>query len=70
MAKFDLSRGTETGKNELATRIIQKGFGETDAIAGHDMIDFYKYQQNVIGCPTVRELQSDWEGYFDELDNA
>jgi len=33
--------------------------------------DFGNYQYIIIGCPTwnVGELQADWEGYFDELDN-
>ncbi|MBC6475411.1 MAG: flavodoxin FldA [Hormoscilla sp. GM102CHS1] len=76
MAKIGLFYGTQTGNTESAAQEIQKEFGGEDVVALHDMAevedsDFGNYQYIIIGCPTwnVGELQADWEGYFDELDN-
>ncbi|MBC6478993.1 MAG: flavodoxin FldA [Hormoscilla sp. GM7CHS1pb] len=76
MAKIGLFFGTQTGNTETAAQGIQKEFGGEDVVALHDMAevedsDFDNYQCIIVGCPTwnVGELQADWEGYFDELDN-
>jgi len=76
MAKIGLFYGTQTGNTEAAAQTIQKEFGGEAVVALHDMAevensDFDNYQYIIIGCPTwnVGELQADWEGYFDELDN-
>jgi len=76
MAKIGLFFGTQTGNTEAAAQRIQKEFGGEAVVALHDMAevedgDFDNYQYIIIGCPTwnIGELQADWEGYFDELDN-
>ena len=76
MAKIGLFYGTQTGNTESAAEMIQKEFGGEDVVALHDMAeaedsDFANYECLIIGCPTwnIGEMQSDWEGFFDELDN-
>ncbi|MBO1346757.1 MAG: flavodoxin FldA [Hormoscilla sp. GUM202] len=76
MAKIGLFFGTQTGNTESAAEAIQKEFGGEAVVALHDMAqvedsDFDNYQYIIVGCPTwnVGELQADWEGYFDDLDN-
>lgn len=77
MAKIGLFYGTTTGKTETAAEMIQAEFGGEDVVALHEISevedsDFEQYEYIIIGCPTwnIGELQSDWEGYFDELDNV
>ena len=77
MEKFDIVHSTETGNTESSARIIHKKIGGADVVEIHDMgeleeSDFDKHKPIIIACPTgnVSELQRDWEGYFDELDNA
>jgi flavodoxin I len=76
MSKIGLFFGTTTGKTELVAETIQKEFGGEDVVTLHNIIDaeeddFADYQYLIIGCPTwnIGELQSDWDGYFPELDN-
>ena len=76
MAKIGLFYGTQTGNTESAAEMIQKEFGGDDVVTLHDMAeaedgDFANYECLIIGCPTwnIGEMQSDWEGFFDELDN-
>ncbi len=76
MAKIGLFFGTTTGKTESVAEMIQKEFGGESVVKLHNIIDveasdFEDYQYVIIGCPTwnVGELQSDWEGFFPELDN-
>ena len=66
--------GTQTGNTESAAEEIQQAFG-SGLVNLHDMAradagDFDDYQCLIIGCPTwnIGELQSDWEGFFPELD--
>ncbi|MEO1430773.1 MAG: flavodoxin FldA [Cyanobacteria bacterium J06633_8] len=73
--KIGLFFGTTTGKTESAAEIIEKAFG--DSVAKHDIAegepsDLADYECLIIGCPTwnIGELQSDWEGWFDELDDV
>jgi len=75
MAKIGLFYGTQTGNTQTAAEFIQKEFGgnsvvELYDIASADTDDFEQYECLIIGCPTwnIGELQSDWEGFFDELD--
>lgn len=75
MAKIGLFYGTETGKTEIVAEMIQQEFGGNDVIDLMDIgnaepADFERYNQIIIGCPTwnIGELQRDWEGFYDELD--
>ncbi|WP_414579228.1 flavodoxin FldA [Anabaena sp. CCY 9402-a] len=72
--KIGLFYGTQTGKTESVAEIIRDEFG--DGVTLHDMsqaeaADFDEYQCVIVGCPTwnIGELQSDWEGFFPELDD-
>ncbi|PLZ87192.1 flavodoxin [Fischerella thermalis CCMEE 5198] len=76
MSKIGLFFGSTTGKTELVTQTIQKEFGGDDVVTLHNIMDadeddFADYQYLIIGCPTwnIGELQSDWEGFFPQLDN-
>ncbi|MBH8553277.1 flavodoxin FldA [Nostocaceae cyanobacterium CENA357] len=73
--KIGLFYGTQTGKTESVAEIIEDEFGD-DVVTLQDIsqaetADFDEYQYLIIGCPTwnIGELQSDWEGFFPELDN-
>ncbi|MDF5724586.1 MAG: flavodoxin FldA [Rhizonema sp. PD37] len=76
MSQVGLFFGTTTGKTESVAEIIQKEFGGESVVTLHNIADaedsdFEDYQYVIVGCPTwnIGELQSDWEGYFTELDN-
>ncbi|NEO55430.1 MAG: flavodoxin FldA [Okeania sp. SIO3B5] len=76
MSKIGLFVGTTTGKTESAAEMVQEEFGGEDIVTIHNMDevnteDFDGYQNIIIASPTwnIGELQSDWEGFFDELDN-
>ena len=76
MSKIGLFYGTTTGKTESAAEIIQQELGGEDVVTMHEISevedsDFDDYENLIIGCPTwdVGELQADWQGYYDELDN-
>jgi flavodoxin I len=76
MSKIGLFYGTTTGKTESAAEMIKDALGGDDIVTMHDIADvnsdeFSQYENIIIGCPTwnIGELQSDWEGYIDELDN-
>lgn len=76
MSKIGLFYGTTTGKTESAAEMIRDALGGEDVVTLHDIADvdgdeFSQYENIIIGCPTwnIGELQSDWDGYFDELDN-
>ncbi|MGF1519477.1 MAG: flavodoxin FldA [Nodosilinea sp.] len=75
MTKIGLFFGTQTGNTETLAEAIQAEFGGDDVVTLHDIADaspddFAEYPCLIIGCPTwnIGELQSDWEGFFDELD--
>lgn len=75
MSTIGLFYGSTTGKTEFVVEIIQKEIGE-DVVTLHNIADvenddFEEYQNLIIACPTwnIGELQSDWDGYFSELDN-
>ncbi len=74
--KIGLFYGTQTGNTESAAEIIRDQFGDSvvtlEDISEADTSDFDQYQCLIIGCPTwnIGELQSDWEGFFPELDNV
>ena len=74
MSQIGLFYGSTTGKTESVVEIIQKEFGE-DVLTLHNIIDvedsdFEEYENIIIACPTwnIGELQSDWDGYFPDLD--
>ncbi|MBD2198063.1 MULTISPECIES: flavodoxin FldA [Calothrix] len=73
--KIGLFYGTQTGKTESVAEIIRDEFGDSVVtlhdISQADTADFDDYQYLIIGCPTwnIGELQSDWEGFFTELDD-
>ncbi|HIK39088.1 flavodoxin FldA [Thermoleptolyngbya sp. M55_K2018_002] len=75
MAKIGLFFGTQTGNTQAIAEQIQKEFGgdgvvELIDIADASPEDFEAYECVIVGCPTwnIGELQSDWEGFYDELD--
>lgn len=75
MAKIGLFYGTQTGNTETVSELIQKEFGgesvvELEEICNADPSDFSNYDCIIVGCPTwnVGELQSDWEGFYEDLD--
>jgi flavodoxin I len=75
MSKIGLFYGTQTGKTETVAEIIQKELGGEQVVdlqdmANADVEDLAQYDFLIIGCPTwnIGELQSDWEGVYDELD--
>jgi flavodoxin I len=76
MSKIGLFYGTQTGNTQTIAEQIQKEFGgksvvELYDISGADTSDFEGYECIVVGCPTwnVGELQADWDGFYEELDN-
>lgn len=75
MSKIALFFGTQTGNTETIAEAIQAQMGGDSVvtiydIASADPSDFDAYDCLIIGCPTwnIGELQSDWEGFYDELD--
>lgn len=77
MAKIGLFYGTQTGNTESIAQVIQEKMGGESAVSLHDIVDvstddFELYECIIIGCPTwnTGELQSDWEGLYDELDEV
>ncbi|NET28847.1 flavodoxin FldA [Okeania sp. SIO1I7] len=76
MSKIGLFVGSTTGKTESTAEMVQEEFGGDDVVTIHNMDevkteDFDGYQNIIIASPTwnIGELQSDWEGFFDELEN-
>jgi flavodoxin I len=77
MSKIGLFFGTQTGNTETIAEQIQKEFGGESIVALNDVSqaeasDLNEYNCLIIGCPTwnIGEMQSDWEGLYDELDNV
>lgn len=76
MAKIGLFFGTQTGNTQSIAELIQRELGGDSVVDLLDVSnietdDFNDYECLIIGCPTwnIGELQSDWEGLYDELDN-
>ncbi|WP_250123917.1 flavodoxin FldA [Chroococcidiopsis sp. CCMEE 29] len=76
MSNIGLFLGSTTGKTEYVAEMIQKEFGGEDIVTLHNIAEvedseFEQYQYLLIACPTwnIGELQSDWDGFFPELDN-
>lgn len=77
MAKIGLFFGTQTGNTETIAEAIQTAFGGDSVVTLHnvadiELSDFDDYSNLIIGCPTwnIGELQSDWEGLYNELDDV
>jgi flavodoxin I len=77
MTKVALFFGTQTGNTETVAELIQQHLGGADVVTLHDVADaspsdFEDYDCLIIGCPTwnIGELQSDWEGVYDDLDDV
>ncbi len=75
MSKIGLFFGTQTGNTEAAAEMIQLALGGESVVTLHDVAEadldeLGEYDCLIIGCPTwnIGELQSDWEGLYDELD--
>lgn len=76
MSKIGIFIGSTTGKTESVAEMIKSEFGGEEVVIIHDISeadvnDFDSYQNLIIASPTwdIGELQSDWEGFFEELDN-
>ncbi|NES97622.1 MAG: flavodoxin FldA [Desertifilum sp. SIO1I2] len=74
MSKVGLFFGTTTGKTESVAEMIQQELGE-EVVTLHDISsadesDFENYEYLIVACPTwnIGELQSDWDGFFPQLD--
>ncbi|OKH18806.1 flavodoxin FldA [[Limnothrix rosea] IAM M-220] len=77
MAKIGLFFGTQTGNTEEIAEAIQAALGGADVVDVFDVADietdiFDSYEYLIIGCPTwdIGELQSDWDGLYEDLDNV
>ncbi|AFZ55358.1 flavodoxin FldA [Cyanobacterium aponinum UTEX 3222] len=75
MAKIGLFFGTQTGNTETIAESIFEALGGDSIVDLYDVADvdintLGEYQYLIIGCPTwnVGELQSDWEGLYEDLD--
>lgn len=75
MAKIGLFYGTQTGNTQSVAEYIQKEFGGDSVVDLYDVADaevsdLEQYACIIVGCPTwnIGELQSDWEGLYEELD--
>lgn len=75
MAKIGLFFGTQTGNTESIAQTIQKELGgdsvvDLQDVAQAEVEDLAEYEYLIIGCPTwnIGELQSDWEGLYEDLE--
>lgn len=72
--KIGLFYGTTTGVTESIAETIKELLGDDVVdlydIAEADAEDFSEYEYLIIGCATwnIGDLQSDWEDFFDNLD--
>ena len=75
MSKIGLFYGTTTGKTEEAAAAIKDAFGGDLVtlvdVAQAEVSDLSDYEYIIIGCPTwnIGELQGDWEGLYEDLDD-
>ena len=75
MSKIGLFFSTQTGKTESIAEMIRDEFGDGEIdlhdMSSVDISDFDGYTKLIIGSPTwnIGELQSDWDGFFPELDS-
>lgn len=76
MSQIGLFYGSTTGKTEDIAERIQEALGGEDVVTLHDISeaensDFEQYNNLIIASPTwdIGELQSDWDGYYPDLDD-
>lgn len=74
MSNIGLFYGSTTGKTEYVAEMIQKEFWDDVTlynITDAENSDFKDYRNLIIACPNwnIGNLQSDWDGYFPELDD-
>ncbi|MGK7941854.1 MAG: flavodoxin FldA [Crocosphaera sp.] len=76
MSNIGLFYGTQTGKTEDAAKTIHSALGGDSVVDLIDIADveakaLEDYQYLIIGCPTwnIGELQGDWDGLYDDLDD-
>ncbi len=76
MNKIGLFYGTQTGKTEAVAEMIQTELGGEDTVDLQDIStvepkELENYDYLIIGCPTwnIGELQGDWDGIYDDLDD-
>ncbi|AFY37719.1 flavodoxin [[Leptolyngbya] sp. PCC 7376] len=77
MAKIGLFFGTQTGNTEEIAETIRTELGGESVVdlfdaADIDASDLSNYEYLIIGCPTwdIGELQSDWGGLYEDLDDV
>ncbi len=75
MAIIGLFYGTQTGNTQAIAELIQQALGGDNIVDLHDIADadpgdFSPYSYLIVGSPTwnIGELQSDWDGFYDELE--
>jgi flavodoxin I len=75
MAKIGLFDGTQTGNTESIADNIKEEIGATNLdvydVADEEVEQLSEYEYLIIGCPTwnIGELQSDWDGLYEDLDS-
>jgi flavodoxin I len=73
--KVGLFYGSTTGKTEYVAELIQTEFKGSNVVLNDisqaSGSDFSEYSHLIIGSPTwnIGDLQSDWEGFFPEMDD-
>ncbi len=77
MTVVGLFFGTQTGNTETIAEQIQTELGGESVVtlvdvANAEASDLNQYDCLIIGCPTwnIGEMQSDWEGLYDEIDTV
>ncbi|WP_008319158.1 flavodoxin FldA [Leptolyngbya sp. PCC 6406] len=77
MAKIGLFYGSTSSKTADVAEQIQSALGGEAVVDLYDIADvevqqLAEYDYLLIGCPTwnIGDLQSDWEGVFDDLDEV
>jgi len=67
---------TQTGNTETIAETMQRVFGGDEIVTLHNIADteaaeLESYEYLIIGCPTwnIGELQADWQGLYNELDD-
>ncbi|MDG2990750.1 flavodoxin FldA [Candidatus Synechococcus calcipolaris G9] len=75
MAKIGLFYGSTTGKTADVAEQIKAALGGDSVLDTYDIADvevaqLTDYDYLILGCPTwnIGDLQTDWEGIFDDLD--
>jgi len=77
MAQVGIFFGSTEGNTERIVEKIQEALGGESVAELHNVDaagaeDFEEYDNLILACPTweIGELQEDWDGFIDELDDA